>query len=106
MGRNGRLDILREVGINGRVGVGGQKGDAFGDRAAHRFRWADDCNRLRVELDDNLSAGLHLSQDSPYIFGQFSLADMEYVRVHTWDDSAFGLASSFDVRDIEILHDE
>ncbi len=77
MRRDSRLDIHREVGIDGRRGIGGEKSDALGNLAAYGFRCADDCNWLRVTLDDHLSASLHPLYDGPYILGQVGLADMQ-----------------------------
>jgi hypothetical protein len=81
-----RFDILREVGIDSRRGVGGHQGDALGDLAVHGFRRPDDSDRVRVPLDDDLGSSLDPLQDRPYIFGQVAFADVQ--RLHTWDHSA------------------
>jgi len=81
-----RFDILREIGIDSRRGVGGHQGDALGDLAAHGFRWPDDGDRVCVALDDDLGSGLDPLQDRPYIFGQVAFANVQ--RLHTWDHSA------------------
>jgi hypothetical protein len=97
MGRDSRFNIPREVGIDGRRGIGGEKSDALGNLAAHGFRCVDDGNWLRVTLDDHLSATLHSLHDRPYIFGQVSLTDVQYLRLHTWDHSASGSSLSLPV---------
>jgi hypothetical protein len=60
---NSRFDIFREFGIDRRCGVGGKQGDAFGDFAAHRFRWPNDSDRLCVTLDYDFGSGLDPLQD-------------------------------------------
>ena len=37
--------------------------------AEHRARWADDSDRLRVPLDDDLGSGFDPVQNRPHIFG-------------------------------------
>lgn len=80
-----RFDILREVGIDSRRGVGWQQRDALGDLAAHGFRWPDDSDRLRVAFDNDLRSALDPLQDRPDIFGQVTFTDVQ--RLHTWDHS-------------------
>ena len=79
MGGDSRFDILREVGIDSRCGVGGHQGDALGDLAAHEFSRADDGHRVRVPLDDDLGSGLDPFQDRPYIPGQVAFADVQWL---------------------------
>jgi hypothetical protein len=55
MGVDSRFDILREVGIDSRCGVGGRQGDALGDFAAQGLGW-DHSYRLGVALDDDLGS--------------------------------------------------
>jgi hypothetical protein len=81
MGGDSRFDILLEIGIDGRRGVGGQQGDALGDFAAHRFRRPDDSYRLRIALDNNLGAGLDPLQDGPDIFRQVIFTDVQRLHI-------------------------
>lgn len=82
MSRDGRVDILGKVGIDGRRRVSRQHGDTLGDLAANGRGGTDYRDRLGVSLNDDLGASLHSLQDGPDVPDQISFTDVQDARSH------------------------
>ena len=74
MGGDSRFDILREVGIDSRCGVGGHQGDTLGDLAAHGFRRPDQDHR-RVQHRLGPMLGLKSFRTAAVVIGGIELAE-------------------------------
>ncbi len=77
MRSDGRFDILGEVRIDSRCGVGGEQSDALADLPARRWRCFDDCHRAVVLFHDHLDAFLDLGQYGVNIPSEFGFCNTD-----------------------------
>ena len=80
------LHIGGEIVVHDRCGVLGEEREAFGDGAAGRGRWLDDCDRMISALDDDFGAGPDSGQYAGEVADCFRLRDVKCR--HAFDDSS------------------